>query len=84
MNKVQHIIQGLYGIAESEKMLPNENARFTLRKTVECLEKALEEHDKKIHDAAIDKFAEWLYENFDGTYFGCKESIMLEWNDWHK
>ena len=60
--KMQRIIQGLYGIAESKKMLPKESARFTLKKTIECLEMALKEHDKEICDKAIDEFAEKLIE----------------------
>ena len=37
MKKIKSIIQGLYGISESEKMMPKESARYTLNKTVECL-----------------------------------------------
>ena len=60
MNKIQRIIQGLYGISESEQMMPRESARFTLNKTVECLELALEEHDKEIRAKAIDEFVATL------------------------
>ncbi len=68
MNKVEHIIQGLYGISESEKMMPNENARFTLNKTVECLEIALEEHDKEIREKTINGLVnklKKLYQAYD-------------------
>lgn len=37
---IKRVIEGLYGIAESEKMIPNESARFTLKKTVDCLKQA--------------------------------------------
>ena len=46
--KIKHIIQGLYGISESEKIMPNENARFILNKTIECLEIALSECEQEI------------------------------------
>lgn len=62
LNKVQHIIQGLYGISESEKMIPNESARFTLQKTIECLEKALTTSEAEIRARVIDEFAERLHE----------------------
>ena len=69
MNKIKSIIQGLYGISESENMISKESARFTLSKTVECLELALKEHDKEIRAKAIDEFAEkiqWEYLNSCG------------------
>ena len=68
MDKVKHIIQGLYGISESEKMIPNENARFTLHKTIECLEKALEEHRN-----------EWtLLTDDEESYPECFEYVLIE------
>ena len=67
MNKIKSIIQGLYGISESENMISKESARFTLSKTVECLELALKEHDKEIRAKVIDEFAERLKaESFSG------------------
>lgn len=83
MEKIQHVIQGLYGIAESEKMLPKESVRFTLRKTVECLEKALGEHDREIRNATIGEFAKLLkehvgrhYVDCDGYFGGIQEEIL--------
>lgn len=48
MKKIKSIIQGLYGISESEKMMPKESSRYTLNKTIECLEIALEQYDTKL------------------------------------
>lgn len=77
MNKVQHIIQGLYGISESEKMIPNKNARFTLNKTVECLETALEEHEKEIRNKTIEEFSEKIKTIYPFTLLELEELDKL-------
>ena len=38
---------------------------------------------RESYGVAIDDFAEWLAQNYDGQYFGCKESILMTWNDEH-
>ena len=82
MNKIQRIIQGLYGISESEQMMPRESARFTLNKTVECLELALVEYDKEIRAKAIDEFAhqlkETLNQEFPSNYESTRPYFSLE------
>ena len=66
---IQSIIQGLYGISESEKMIPKENARFTLYKTIECLENALKQYEQEIKNKTIDDFAERVKVDIDASYY---------------
>lgn len=81
MKKIKSIIQGLYGISESKKMIPKESARYTLNKTVECLEIALEQHNQEVETLIQkqDKIKEILKyrENaFDGNEFGATYSDL--------
>lgn len=66
---IQSIIQELYGISESEKMIPKESARFTLCKTIECLENTLKQYEQEIKNKTIDDFAERVKVDIDASYY---------------
>lgn len=79
--QIHSIIQGLYGISESEKMMPKEAARFTLSKTVECLKTALEQYEEEIRKQTITEIEAELKEKafYSSIYDdSCQWIVKLE------
>ena len=76
--KVECIIEGLYGISESEKMMPNKTAREILNDTIKCLEKALVEQEIIIRAKAINDFADRVISEYHQlpTTLGYTEEII--------
>lgn len=57
--RISSILQGLYGISESETMMPKESARFTLNRTIHCLEVVLlqaEQTEAELRTSIINEF----------------------------